>query len=902
MMNLPKVGFAIRGLGFASLLLLIGCGHDDISYNANIRPILNKNCLACHGGIKQSGGFSLLFEEDAYLPTSSGKAAIIRGDAKNSELVKRLHHEDPELRMPFDGHPLSAQEINLIEKWIDQGAKWEDHWAYRPPNSETKSPDIEDSWIQSPIDAFVLQRLVEEGLTPNQSADKASLLRRLTLDLIGLPPTLSEVKSYEDDPSDDAYEDQVDRLLASPHFGEHWGTMWLDLARYADSKGYEKDLYRSIWKYRDWVIDALNDDMPFDQFTIEQLAGDLLENPTEAQLIATAFHRNTMANDEGGTDNEEFRNYANIDRVSTTFEVWQGTTMACVQCHSHPYDPIRHEEFYQVMAFFNNTADCDIYHEAPNVFTYEPAQRQAAEGLIEWIQERVPLDIADEATLHEKRRAVLHQLDFLRKEAELFDASSPLIELTAPAQKTLFQIQDTSWVRYDQTDLTGVDHINLRYASPFGGYVEARLGSQNGSVIGTVYLPTLTDPADRNRWDRWSTISMDVSSPDGRHDLFFRFLKDKVQDSDLFRLDWFELVKDSPRWERQSSDVVQKLEQLYEVEAVPTPIMQELPSDERKPTHIFERGNWLVPGDEVTPGVPLAFGKLHAEVPTRLDLAQWLVSRENPLTARVIVNRFWEQIFGFGLVETVEDFGTQGIKPSHPQLLDWLAVTFRDSMEWSVKHLLKSMVMSSTYRQSAEVTADKLDKDPRNLLRSRGSRIRLTAEQLRDQVLAVSDLLNPKMHGPSARPPYPQGAGQFRFGDRYTPSEGDGQRRRSIYTYIKRTNPFPNRINFDGTDRTVCTSRRIRTNTPLQALALLNDPAYYAAAGQLAKFMMHEEEVDQMISTGYQKVMLRPIDQQKLAGLRTFYYDALSSEDGNKQAALTLVANAILNLDEFVNT
>ena len=341
-----------------------------ISYNHDIRPIVNNKCIACHGGVKKSGGFSLLFRHEALDTTESGVPAIVPGDAAASELMQRITHHDPELRMPLEAEPLSEAEVELFRRWIDQGAHWEKHWAYIAPDTTINPPDFETDWGQNEIDPFVYARLQEHQLTPASPAAPADLLRRLSLDLTGLPPTLAEVEEFANDPSKEAYERAVDRLLASPRFGEHWAAMWLDLARYADTKGYEKDLERSIWQYRDWVIRAFNDDMPFDQFTIEQLAGDLLPEPTEAQHIATAFHRNTMANDEGGTDDEEFRVAAVFDRVSTTWEVWQGTTMSCVQCHSHPYDPIVHEEFYQAYAFFNNTEDRDIFNEQPKLFTY----------------------------------------------------------------------------------------------------------------------------------------------------------------------------------------------------------------------------------------------------------------------------------------------------------------------------------------------------------------------------------------------------------------------------------------------------------------------------------------------------------------------------------------------------
>lgn len=897
-----------------TLLWIIGipaCQFSDanqISYNRDIRPIFNQKCLSCHGGIKQSGGFSLLFEEEAFARTESGKPAIVPGYPTRSELIRRLRHKDPELRMPFESEPLTEQEIALVEQWIKEGSKWEKHWAYIPPDPNIQPPDLPDSnWPKNEIDHFILDRLQKEGLSPNPEADRAGLLRRLSLDLIGLPPSLEEVSHFKQNTDPQAYEQEVDRLLSSPHFGERWASMWLDLARYADSKGYEKDLYRSIWKYRDWVIQAFNEDMPFDQFTIEQLAGDLLPNPSQDQLIATAFHRNTMANDEGGTDNEEFRNYANIERVGTTFEVWQSTTMACVQCHSHPYDPFRQEDFYEFMAFFNNTADRDIYHEGPNLFTYEGSDKDKVEEIIAWIEERLKLEdkITREGFLHEQKQSLLHHLGYRKVEAEHFDKSSAFIELAAPRQNTLFQIQDTSWIRFQEVDLTGIEAISFRYASPFGGYIEARLGSQTGPQIGMLFLDPTASPSDRKRWEKWRVLDMQIEATTGKHLLYFVFKKDQIRDSDLFRIDWIQFHKGKSRMQAYDQDFQKQLESLADIAPIPTPIMQDLPTGKRRSTHLFERGNWLVKGEEVQENVPEILGDLPKDLPAnRLGMARWLVSPENPLTARVAVNRFWEQIFGYGIVETVEDLGTQCIPPTHPDLLDWLAVQFSGPYQWSVKQLLKQMVMSAGYRQSGVVDTEKLEKDPRNLLLSRGPRLRLSAEQLRDQILAVSGLLNPQMFGPSVKPPYPKGTGGFRFGDKYEVSEKADQNRRSLYTYLKRTNPFPNRINFDGTDRTFCTSRRIRTNTPLQALALLNDPAYLEAAAALADYMLHQDQVSDMerLKAGYQKVMLQTADEHKTASLQRLYHDALDEYGSDQKTnAFTLVANTLLNLDEFVN-
>ncbi len=850
----------------------------------------------------------MLFEEDAFAETESGRPAIVRGHAAKSELVKRLHHTDPELRMPFEKAPLTETEIALVEQWINEGAQWEKHWAYVPPDPSIIPPKNSGStWVQNEIDQFIQHQWLPVGLEPNPPADAASLLRRLFFDLIGLPPSLEEMQTFLNDDRDDAYERQVDRLLESPHFGERWASMWLDLARYADSKGYEKDLYRSIWKYRDWVIQAFNDDMPFDQFTIEQLAGDLLDNPTESQLIATAFHRNTMANDEGGTDNEEFRNYANIERVGTTFEVWQGTTMSCVQCHSHPYDPFRQDEFYQFMALFNSTADRDIYHEGPNVFTYEGGAQKKVEQLISQITAQLQPEEQKTLTghLHNRKHELLEYLDYHKIEAEHFDESSSFIELLAPNQDALFQIQDTSWIRFDNIDLTDVRNIEFRYVSPFGGFIEARLGAQNGKIIGKLKLPPTGKRNDKRRWEKWENITMSIKPVQGPETVYLVFKKDKFRDSDLFRIDWFQLHHQDPRFAKYGKKLYSNLVELSSISPVATPIMQDLPPSKHRKTYVFNRGNWLTPGTEVKANIPTILGQLPPdEEVDRLDMARWLVSSQNPLTARVMVNRFWEQIFGLGIVETLEDFGTQSIPPSHPELLDWLALQFSGSWQWSVKRLLREIVLSATYRQGTEVDSIKLAKDARNLLLSRGPRVRLSAEQVRDQILSVSDLLNPKILGPSVRPPYPRGTAQFRFGDVYQVSELKDQRRRSLYTYHKRTNPFPNQITFDGTDRTYCSSRRIRTNTPLQALALLNDPAYLEAAQNLAIYMEKypATSVSEKLAGGYQKIMLRKIDEKKLESLLELWKNTINQEKSEDFVkGYTLVANAILNLDEFIN-
>ena len=901
-------------------------GGQKIGYNEQIRPIFNKNCMVCHGGVKKLSGFSLLFREEALGKTKSGKPAIVPGDADASELVKRLVHHDPEARMPLDAPPLSEAEIALVKRWIDQGAEWEEPWAYRPPNRHLNPPDAGKGWVKNGLDAFIFEKLTADSLQPAPEADRATLLRRASLDLTGLPPTPAQAADFFKDTAPDAYEKAVDRLLASPAFGERWASMWLDLARYADSKGYEKDLPRNIWKYRDWVIDAFNRDMPFDQFTVEQLAGDLLKNrdgepPTENQLIATAFHRNTMSNDEGGTNDEEYRNAAIVDRVGTTWEVWQGTTMACVQCHSHPYDPIRHADFYRFAAYFNNTQDRDLYNEKPKFYTFQPAEQQHVDQLMTWIDTRLkPADrmpptgrFADE-----KRQNLLWQLGLRRLEAEEFDTPSRHIEL-GDDQTTIMQTTDGSFIQFEAVDLTGLTGVSYRYYSGTpSSFIELHLDSLTGPLLSRAKTHS-TEAKPNEAWYKWKTkfteTSASIVPTTGRHNLYVAFKKDQEFRSDLLHLDRLDFTVNTPVYARYGTAFRDSLHQLRAIPAVSTPILLERPTAPRR-THVFTRGNWLAPGAEVQGGLPAVFASQTRRPPqNRLEMARWLVSAENPLMGRVMVNRFWEQLFGYGLVETLEDFGTQGFRPTHPQLLDWLAVRFGDDYKWSVKKLLRLLVTSATYRQSArpaDAVAAKalLKKDPRNLLLARGPRVRLTAEQVRDQALAVSGLLDSARGGPGVLPPTPTT-------DAWRKQPADTRHRRAVYTFWQRTNPYPSMVSFDSPQRNVCVSRRIRTNTPLQALTTLNDTVYVEAARHLAARLTGPTVQDQL-SAGYAYVMLRKPAPAKLVLLQTFYTDALRRyrhqpkqaalalgektplSDSPHRAALMLTANAILNLDEVL--
>jgi len=893
-------------------------GDEEISYNKHIRPILNENCLRCHGGVKANGDFSLLFEEDAFEKNKSGKLAIVRGNHKKSPLYQRLVDEDLELRMPHRSPALSDTDIELIAKWIDQGAKWEEHWAYTPPSRTIKPPKgNEDDGGYNDIDKFVLARLKTHDLKTSPKADKSTLIRRLYLDLIGLVPSINAVEDFIADDSEVAYESLVDELLASPHFGERWASMWLDLARYADSKGYEKDSARSIWKYRDWVINAFNDDLPFDKFTIKQLAGDLLENPTQDDLIATAFHRNSAANDEGGTDDEEYRVASVIERVGTTYEVWQSTTMACVQCHSHPYDPFRHKEFYESMAYFNNCVDRDVYNGQPKLFTYEKEDTTEVKNIIAWINDHLkPADqLRKDGFLHDQKSALLNHLTDIEVQAEEFYQSSPLIELMMPDLDMTWQVQDSSWIYFQQVPLTGINAIKLEVAAALdeAGSIEIFLDSLGGKKLGEAFIKKSAE------WDAWlwtkpkdqsyfRDYMVDIEPVEGEHDIYYHFKVGDTYVQHLFYLDRITYIKEARIADKYGDELKSKMADLSSIPYQTTPILRENDERNNRITQLYDRGSWLSPTDEVSRSTPAILTKQGGDIDDRLAFAKWLVSDDNPLTARVTVNRFWEQIFGNGLVASLEDFGTQSDPPSHPELLDWLAIRFMDHHEWKIKPLLKELVMSSTYRRSSDADSLSIAKDPRNIWLSRSQRSRLKSEQIRDQILVVSGLLDTEIGGSSIVLP------EHDFDENYIPkwasTASEDQYRRSIYSFWKRTDPLAGMITFDSPDRTVCTSKRINTNTPLQALNLLNDETYFEASRSFANMVIVEKnELEEQLSYAYKLAINKEISKPKLNYLSELYHESLSyylenpklaDQEKPEIAAMTIVTNTILNLDEFV--
>lgn len=904
---------AAMGATLILVILRFNYGHQEpVDFNKEIRPIINTKCISCHGGVKESAGFSLFSREDALKNTESGKPAIIPGNPGDSELVRRLLSNDPEERMPYHAEPLSATEIEKLKDWIAQGAYWEDHWAYIKPE-KPELPTDTSGWAENPVDHFIQAGLQKENLQPSPRADKAVLLRRLNLDLIGLPPGVQEVQDFVNDPSPDAYEKQVDRLLASPHFGERWAAMWLDLARYSDSKGYEKDDFRNIWRYRDYVIRSFNEDKPFNQFTIEQLAGDLLPNASEEQYIATAYHRNTSNNDEGGTDDEEFRVSALLDRVGNTWEVWQGTTMGCVQCHSHPYDPIRHEDFYTSMAFFNNTRDEDTPNESPTFIHFKPEQDAKIEEIKTWLSHNLPEQEADS-----RIRQTEHLLRF--REPKIHPHSFDSLTNAALSDGKYLGGENNGFARLRNVNLGGIKHLILSISSGYdGGILQLRKGKPDGDVLGVYPVQKTNDSWDSQR----DIIAIKPSS--GTHDLFFTFSNPKLKDSHDYvgLLDWVLFTGALPdKGKPGFKEVQQSMLALLNIEAESTPVLLENRDNFRRKSFVFERGNWLTPAEEVHPGTPKAFPKFDTYPPNRLGFAKWLVNDENPLTARVTVNRFWEQLFGYGIVETLEDFGSQGIQPTHPELLDWMALNFVHEQQWSIKSLLKLMVMSNTYQQSSKATPELIEKDPANKWLARGPRSRLTAEQVRDQALWVGGLLSLDMYGKSVMPPQPDGVWQVVYsGMEWKTSEGNDAWRRAIYTFWRRSSPYPSLLTFDAAGREVCVSRRIRTNTPLQALVTLNDTVFLAAAGGLGlKMQKAGEEIDQQLIHGYQEAVLRSPSPEKLKVLKNLYQEAnkfytenpaelqkflgstenMPKKDSQSLAALVVVANAILNLDEFV--
>lgn len=854
---------------------------QSIDYSTQVKPILNKKCIACHGGVKKQGGFSLLFEEEAKSKLKSGKYAIVPGDVRASEMIRRLTLDDPEERMPYEHEALPQEEIELLTQWVKEGAKWGEHWAYKAVEKQTV-PSVKSNWIKNDIDRFVLQKANENNLEVSLEAKPEILARRLALDLIGFQAPDSIKSAYLKNPTEQNYEKLVDALLDSPHYGEKWTSMWLDLARYADTKGYERDDNRTIWRYRDWLIKAFNADMSYDQFLTEQLAGDLLPNPTEEQYIATAFHRNTMTNDEGGTDNEEFRVAAVIDRVNTTWETLMGTTFACVQCHSHPYDPFKHDEYYKFMGFFNNTRDVDSYEDFPWIRHFDENQKNKLDELSYKLNQKISKKETDN---------IIRFIKTLQPSIASLESDS-FVNAELSDTKWL-AMRNNSSARIPNVSLINVNNLIFSYSAKIShGTLFFHLDNPKGPIIGQFRIT--------HKSHGWELAEIPIKEVGKKTDVYLTFsspiLKDNLNTGVTF--EWFHFADKYP--DQQSKN---DFWQLLNANAEHTPILVENTPEMSRETHVFERGAWLSKGKKVETATPALLNKFPENYPkNRLGLSKWLTAKENPLASRTIVNRLWEQLWGIGLVETLEDLGTQGEAPSNKELLDFLSWRLMNEYQWSLKSLLKEMVMSTAYRQDSKVTNDK---DSKNRFMARGPKVRLSAEQVRDQALAACGMLNPQMHGKPVMPYQPEGVWLSPYnGAKWVQNKGGQQYRRALYTFWKRTSPYPSMVNFDAVGRETCSSRRILTNTPLQALTTLNDSVFIDLSAQMVNLVGFKNPSEN-IQKAYLNLTGKKIDADRSDALKELYETALKKykKEGKNSAekkAMLLVFNALLNLDEVL--
>ena len=915
-----------------------------VDFSSEVRPILNAHCTACHGGVKQQGGVSFLYREQVLGTGDSGKPTVVPFSPEKSELIKRIVTDDEDSLMPQPDHGrrLNEHEVATLTAWVEEGAEWGRHWSFEPVKKQP-APTIKDtSWPKAPVDHFILAKLEQLGLDPNKPAPADRLLRRLHLDLTGIPPTIDQLDdfatAYKSDP-DQAVAAAIDRLLSEPAFGEKWTTMWLDLARYADSEGLGADRPWSVWPYRDWVIKAFNDDLPYNDFLVKQLAGDLLPDASLSDHVATAFHRLTQQNNEGGTDNEEFRTMAVLDRANTTWSVLQGITFECIQCHDHPYDPIRHDEFYQFAAFFNNTRDADLADHHPRLrLPNKDAEVSKVESL------RAEIDPLTNQLFAESQK-VLQRASW-----------HPITKLNASANKVKTETVSadgyTEWrpvgtipvgVIYDVTiqvpdDVTELTALRLhtlppevdaaRHSPPLGAFVTyfelkkdgekvalrhaigddprphrpdftvlknntngwgAKTHQNHPRTLAIVLAEPMTFPADSDR-----TLTLQIhhkaNAPTGP--LAIKRGRIDVTSSPEV-LAW---TKESLSQRRHLGSLERQLQKL-----TPNwlPIMAERPASLAREMRTFVRGNWLEKGDTIhQPGTPATFHPLPGptdQPATRLQMAQWLASPDNPLTSRVLVTRVWEQLFGLGLVETLEDFGSAGLPPSHPALLDDLAARFQSDHNWSLKGLLRELVSSATYRQSAQITSQKREKDPRNVYLSRGPRQRLSAELIRDHHLAASGLLHQKIGGKPVYPPLPGGVWKPFSGERWpTAKIGDPNRyRRALYTFRKRSIPHPSFDAFDAPTRENCAPRRQLSNTPLGALVTLNDESFAETAAALAKRMATEggATTASQINYGHRLATSLKPSLQKIRTLQNLYHP-------ENELPHLQIATVLLNLDD----
>jgi len=1017
---------------------------QTVRFNRDVRPILSEHCFQCHGPDSTARQADLRLDtRDGPTAPRDGEIAVVPGQPDASELIRRVSHSDIAERMPPEeaGRGLTSAEIATLETWIREGATWEGHWAFEP-RADVIPPDTDSVWARNPIDEFILRGIERKGLQPAVEAEPRTLLRRVAIDLTGLPPTPDEVRAYLSDPSPDRYERLIDRLLASPRYGEHMAVDWLDAARYADTSGYQNDGPREMWRWRDWVIDAYNEGMPFDEFTIKQLAGDLLPHPTLSDRIATGFNRNHRGNSEGGIIPEEYAVEYVVDRVDTTGAVWLGLTIGCARCHEHKFDPISQREYYQLFAYFNNVPEngrsikegnsppyiatptddqarelAQLKHEAAAALKRWESLAPAARAAQQAWEASAPDDVDRDWTITE---GLIARYPLAGDLANGLDDATPGESQNGHA---LFSEEGRHALQLDgSTFVECGDQANFDYRQPFSASAWIKPG---GELTGGI-VSHMSDDVYHDGWalhleqgrvqvnlsKRWLDDSLRVETEatlapgewqhilmtyDGSRKasgvrvyvngqsrplrVIYDFLNQTITNTEPLRIgatgteqrltgeiadvrvynrtltsidaavvsvaesaDEIARIADADRSPAQRV----KLREYYLAQAardehraaykhrrqterrveefesgLPTTMVMVEMETPRK-TSVLERGAYDRPGEEVVPGVPTAFSSSGAVGGNRLDLAQWIVEPQNPLTARVVVNRIWQQLFGTGLVRTSEDFGTRGEPPTHPELLDWLAGALIDA-DWDIKSLQRLIVTSATYRQASTAMPELLAADPSNRLLARGPRYRRSAEELRDQALAVSGLLCEELGGASVKPYQPDGLwGEIATDTEYVQSTGGDLYRRSLYTYAKRTVANPTLVAFDATPREACTLRRSTTNTPLQALALLNDVTFVEAARVLAERVLAQPGGDlRRISDLFERVTARSpthrelaVLQDALAGHReTFAADppaaAALIETGDSEvstgvdpvelAAYTNLASVVLSLDEVLS-
>ncbi len=1057
---------------------IVGWASDPASvpvlFNRDIRPILSDHCYTCHGPDKANRKTAMHFdnEDGARTPLASGGQAFVGGDLAKSVMYQRITSDDEAFRMPpaYMGYArLSAHDIDLIKRWIAQGAQWQKHWSLIPPQVAPQPEVMHKQWPRDAIDYYVLARLEHEGLTPSPEADRATLIRRVTLDLTGLPPTPAEVDAFLHDRSPNAYEKVVDRLLGSPRYGENLAWQWLDAARYSDTNGYQSDGVRSMWRWRDWVIDAYNRNMPFNEFTIEQLAGDMLPHPTRDQIIATAFNRNHRTSAEGGIIDEEFRVSYVVDRVDTTANVWMGLTIGCARCHDHKYDPILQKEYYQLFAYFNNVPERGFVYNFGNEEPYIKAPTPEEEARLKEFDQKVtasqaayaalqpeiaqsqrtwerwvkashipdwnvseglilhfPLhgDLHETTGVYERRNSFRHQPEGSPRAVEPNDPSQPLVEGGTDSTLPFVPGKTGLAASFDgHRYINGGTVLNFDYLDPFSFAAWINPTAPNGAILSSVedvhegsgYGLYLRDGKLRfNFTFRWTDLGMRletrqplalnawhhvaltydgkrkpegiklyvdgvaqdinvlfnqmlwplgkaqpfrIGAGEGPEDRFHGAIADvRIYNRALFaeeagvlpllktvpeiaaippaqrtraeanKLAFCFLDGYSPQDVQKARDQLSMAQQARDDYFATIPTVMVMKEGPHRDAFILKRGAYDAHGDKVSPGLPHVLPPMPAGFPNnRLGFAEWLVDRSNPLTARVTVNRFWQMLFGAGLVKTVEDFGSQGDWPVYPDVLDDLAVRFMDS-GWNVKALLKTMVMSATYRQSSRLTPALLERDPENRLLARGPRFRLPAQVIRDQALAISGLLVEKIGGPPVKPYQPPGLWEeVSFsGESYKPDVGEGLYRRSLYTYWRRTVAPPTMVNFDASTRETCIVRANRTNTPLQALDLMNDVTYLEASRKFAERIMREggSTPESRIDFAFHLALARAPNQRERAVLTDAFQqfrarfqakpdaavkylsEGESPRDGSLNpvdlAAYTTVASLILNMDEAI--